>query len=180
MILRRMLLLTTSLLTVSGTAFAAAGPAGHGHGAPEAAAIGSPAPKGQGRVVRVEMTDTAYNMKKLDVKAGDIVRFVIVNKGTLLHEFNLNTADEHVEHRPMMAMMADHGMITSDKVVSLKMKMADGTSMEHGEPNSVLLEPGKTAEISWRFTTAGTLEVACNVPGHYEQGMAFPLTVAPR
>jgi len=127
--------------------------------------------------VRVEMTDNAYNLKKLDVKSGETVRFIIVNKGTLLHEFNLNTAAEHAEHRPMMAMMVDHGMITADKIVNTSMTMPDGTKMSHTEPNSVLLEPGKSAEISWKFATAGTLEIACNIPGHSESGMVSPVTV---
>lgn len=170
------------LLTAPALATAAPGPSGHGHSdstsAPEL--LGVPAPKGQGRVVRVEMTDNAYNFKKIDVRAGEVVRFVIVNKGTLLHEFNMNTAAEHIEHRPMMAMMMEHGMITADRIKSLKMKMPDGTEMEHVEPNSVLVEPGKTAEISWRFTTAGSLEIACNVPGHSESGMTAPLNVIGR
>ena len=80
----------------------------------------------------------------------------------------------------MMAMMVDHGMITADKVKSLKMKMPDGSVMEHVEPNSVLVEPGKSAEISWRFTQAGTLEVGCNLPGHYESGMVMPVNVTAR
>jgi uncharacterized cupredoxin-like copper-binding protein len=146
--------------------------AGHG-----SEAVGAPAPKGQGRIVRVEMTDNAYNLKKLAVKSGETVRFIIVNKGTLLHEFNLNTAAEHDEHRPMMAMMVDHGMITADKIVNTSMTMPDGTKMSHTEPNSVLLEPGKSAEISWKFATAGTLEIACNIPGHSESGMVAPVTV---
>jgi uncharacterized cupredoxin-like copper-binding protein len=146
--------------------------AGHG-----SEAVGSPAPKGQGRVVRVEMTDNAYSLKNLTVKGGETVRFVIVNKGTLLHEFNLNTAAEHAEHRPMMAMMVDHGMITAEKVVNLTMTMPDGSRMSHTEPNSVLVEPGKSAEMSWKFPRSGTLEIACNVPGHSESGMVAPVTV---
>lgn len=182
MLSHRILLAFASLLVVSAEANAAAGPVGHGHGtgAAEAGLLGSPAPKGQGRIVRVEMTDNAYSLKNINVRAGETVRFVITNKGTLLHEFNLNTAAAHVEHRPMMTMMMEHGMITADRVISLKMKMPDGTEMAHVEPNSVLVEPGKTAEISWRFTKAGTLEVACNIPGHYESGMAMPLTVTGR
>lgn len=182
MIRHRMLLALASLLAVSAAATAAPGPSGHGHGTatPAAELLGTPAPKGQGRVVRIEMTDNAYNLKKIDVRAGEVVRFVIVNKGTLLHEFNMNTAAAHVEHRPMMTMMMEHGMITADRIKSLKMKMPDGTEMEHVEPNSVIVEPGKTAEISWRFTTAGSLEIACNIPGHYESGMVAPLNVIGR
>jgi len=47
--------------------------------------------------------------------------------------------------------------------------------MEHNDPNSVLLEPGKQAEVIWRFTKEAELEFACNVPGHYESGMMGPI-----
>ena len=47
-------------------------------------------------------------------------------------------------------------------------------------PNTVLVEPGKTGEISWRFNRAGTIEIACNIPGHYESGMRADLEVTGR
>ena len=161
-------------------AFAASGPPGHGHEGASQALLGEPVPRGQGRPVAITMTDYAYSIKSISVKAGETIRFVITNKGTLLHEFNFNTAAEHAEHRPMMAMMMEHGMITPEKVVSLTMTMPDGSKMTHTEANTVLVEPGKSAEISWRFTTPGVLEIACNIPGHFESGMVSELKVAPR
>ncbi|OJW18876.1 MAG: hypothetical protein BGO51_00135 [Rhodospirillales bacterium 69-11] len=171
-------IVTASLVALAGPA--TAGPGAPGHKDSASALLGSPAAKGQGRLVKVEMTDNAYSIAKVDVKAGETIRFQIVNKGTLLHEFNLNTAEEHAQHKPMMAMMMEHGMITVDSIKNLKMKMPDGTVMAHTEPNSVLVEPGKSAEISWKFTRAGTLDIACNIPGHSESGMVIPLTVVAR
>lgn len=159
---------------------AAPGAPGHGHGGSTAALLGEPAPRGQGRPVPVVMTDFAYSMKTITVKAGETIRFMISNKGTVLHEFNINTEAEHAEHRPMMAMMMEHGMITPEKVISLTMTMPDGSKMTHTEPNSVLVEPGKSAEISWKFTTAGELQIGCNIPGHTEGGMVATLKVLPR
>lgn len=43
--------------------------------------------------------------------------------------------------------------------------------MKHDDPNSVLLEPGQSGELIWRFSGDTTLEFACNVPGHYQAGM---------
>lgn len=159
---------------------AAPGPAGHGHGGATAALLGEPAPRGQGRPVPIVMTDFAYSLKTVTVKAGETIRFMISNKGTVLHEFNINTEAEHAEHRPMMAMMMEHGMITPDRVISLTMTMPDGSKMTHTEPNSVLVEPGKSAEISWKFITAGELQIGCNIPGHTEGGMVASLKVMPR
>jgi uncharacterized cupredoxin-like copper-binding protein len=161
---------------------AAPGAAGHGHGHAHAppAVVGEPAPRGQGRPVPIVMTDFAYSLKTVSVRAGETIRFIITNKGAVLHEFNINTEAEHVAHRPMMAMMMDHGMITAEKVISLTMTMPDGSKMSHIEPNSVLVEPGKSAELSWKFTTAGELQIGCNIPGHTEGGMVSTITVRPR
>jgi uncharacterized cupredoxin-like copper-binding protein len=53
-----------------------------------------------------------------------------------------------------------------------------GNGMKHDDPNSVLVEPGKTAELTWTFSKATNLEFACNVPGHYQAGMVGKLTVS--
>jgi uncharacterized cupredoxin-like copper-binding protein len=50
--------------------------------------------------------------------------------------------------------------------------------MKHDDPNSVLVEPGKTAELTWTFSKATSLEFACNIPGHYQAGMVGKLTVS--
>ena len=39
------------------------------------------------------------------------------------------------------------------------------------DPNSVLLEPGKTGEVIWTFSEATEVGFACNVPGHRNAGM---------
>jgi len=54
----------------------------------------------------------------------------------------------------------------------------DMGGMKHDDPNSVLVEPGKTAELTWTFSKAGALEFACNIPGHYQAGMVGKLTVS--
>ena len=43
--------------------------------------------------------------------------------------------------------------------------------MAHKHSNSVLLSPGESAELIWKFNNTAELEAACNVPGHYEVGM---------
>ncbi|MDP1051596.1 cupredoxin domain-containing protein, partial [Klebsiella quasipneumoniae] len=47
------------------------------------------------RTVEVTLQDISFSPKSLDVKAGETVRFVLVNKGQLLHEFNLGDAAMH-------------------------------------------------------------------------------------
>jgi uncharacterized cupredoxin-like copper-binding protein len=144
------------------------------------AAPGTEKPYGQAvpaaqakRTVTITMKDSLYEPKSVTVKAGEIVRFVIVNKGELLHEFALGRPQDHAEHQKMMAMMLDHGMITTTAIDHNKMKMdhGDGAHRHGPESGSVLVEPGKRAELTWKFAQATTLQFACTIPGHYELGM---------
>ena len=80
-------------------------------------------------------------------------------------------------------MMQEHGMLTATGM-NQDMKGMDHSAMgmgamTHDDPNTVLVEPGQTAELVWTFKSPMTLEFACNVPGHYESGMVGTLTVAP-
>ncbi len=70
-------------------------------------------------------------------------------------------------------MMFERDIIGADTIHhdKMKMDMGGGHTMAHNDPNSVLLEPGKSAEIVWKFDTDAKLEFACNLPGHYQSGM---------
>jgi len=59
------------------------------------------------------------------------------------------------------------------KLIKKKMKelAKKDHSMSHSHSNSVLLEPDQSGEIIWKFNTNTDIEIACNVPGHYEAGM---------
>ncbi len=160
---------------------AAEGPPGHSHDH-GASAIGEPAKAtAQTRTVAITLIDNAFEPDRVTVRAGETVRFAIKNSGQLLHEFNIGTAAMHAEHQKEMAMMAEHGMITATGVDAHMMKMdhshmghgAPGApmAMKHDDPNSVLVAPGETKELVWKFTKAAELEFACNIPGHYEAGM---------
>ena len=136
------------------------------------------------RTVTITMRDNLYEPESLTVKPGEIVRFVLVNKGELLHEFNIGTAAMHAKHQEEMAMMMQHGMLTPtgmnhdmSKMDHSKMGGMNMGDMKHDDPNSVLVEPGKSAEIVWKFPKEATLEFACNVPGHYESGMMGPIRI---
>jgi len=47
----------------------------------------------------------------------------------------------------------------------------EAAGMMHDDPNSVLLEPGKTGEVIWTFSEVTEVGFACNVPGHRNAGM---------
>ncbi len=178
-----------SALFLSGIAVAnAAGMhgGGHGHsGAQEAhghaLSFGSPAKAEQAdRTIHIIATDNRFDLSEINAKDGETIRLVIENRGQLLHEFNLGTPEMHREHQHQMTMMMTHGTLTPTGIKKSAMPMDHskmGMPMAHDDPNSVLIEPGKTGELTWTFKAAQGLEFACNIPGHYQAGMMGKIDV---
>lgn len=169
------LLLAIFALAVTPAGHAAEGPAGHIH-THDSSEVGEPAkPTPQARTVQIKLVDNAFEPENVTIKAGETIRFVLTNAGSLLHEFNIGTAAMHMEHQKEMAIMAQHGMLTPTGIDKQMMKMDHGNmpgmDMKHDDPNTVLVAPGETKELVWKFTKSMTLEFACNIPGHYESGM---------
>ena len=117
-------------------------------------------PKKPARLVEVTMRDGDGKMEfvpdHVDVKKGEQVRFVIRNQGALKHEFMLASVADNNKHAELMKKYPD---------------------MEHDDPNAKSVDPGKSAEILWRFSKGGTFEFACLIPGHREAGMRGTVTV---
>lgn len=128
------------------------------------------------RTIDVVMRDNAFAPQRIQIRAGETVRFRLRNEGQLLHEFNIGTAAMHVQHQRDMQMMFDHGMMTATAMTGTATmdhaRMRHGSMpMRHDDPNAILVEPGQAGELVFRFTRAAELEFACNVPGHYQAGM---------
>lgn len=118
-------------------------------------AAGEPGdPKQPFRVVEITMTDgpgtMAYSLKRIEVKKGEQIKFVLKNAGSVNHEFLIDSFANNAKHKKEMEQHPD---------------------MDHHEPNGAHLKPDTTAEMLWRFTKAGIFEFACLIPGHYETGM---------
>ncbi len=148
----------------------AAGAHGGGHGFE----FGKPGKASEvSRTIDIVMKENFFEPEAIEIKAGETIRFKIVNQGELVHEFNVGTAKMHIGHQKEMMMMVEHGVLEADKInrKTMNMNMGGGRMMAHNDPNSVLLEPGKSSEIILTFTKAMDLEFACNVPGHYDAGM---------
>lgn len=143
------------------SAWAAPGHEGHaGHGDSQATTAGRPGDPAQvSRTVDVQMDDAMrFTPAQVQVKAGETIRFLVVNKGKLPHEMVIGSMKELDEHAEMMRKMPD---------------------MKHAEPNQVNLGPGKRGAIVWTFDKPGTFAFACLVPGHKEAGMVGQLAVQP-
>jgi uncharacterized cupredoxin-like copper-binding protein len=114
-------------------------------------------PKRAKRTIRVDMTDQMrFHPADVTVRRGEIVRFIPINKGQVMHEMVLGTMGELKKHAELMKKHPE---------------------MEHDEPHMAHVAPGKTGEMGWQFTKAGEFYYGCLIPGHFEAGMIGKVTV---
>jgi len=125
------------------------------------------------RTIKVVMYDNYYEPNNFNIKSGETIKFEVVNAGELVHEFNIANSMMHKKHQPEMEKMVENEILFAGSIDKDKMKkMAKiDKSMGHSHSNSVLLEPNEKGDIIWKFENAMNIEIACNVPGHYQVGM---------
>ncbi|MBC7210096.1 MAG: cupredoxin domain-containing protein, partial [Pseudomonas sp.] len=92
-------------------------------------AFGEPAEAAKAtRTIEVVLKDIAFEPKSIKVKAGETVRFVLVNEGKLPHEFNLGDKAMHAEHQKEMIAMQGK-MFTA----GMNHEGMDHGQMDHGQ-----------------------------------------------
>ena len=125
------------------------------------------------RVVKIKMYDNYYEPNLVKIKKGETIKFVVENLGEMVHEYNIGTKEMHIKHQPEMQKLIDHEILLVDKIDRVRMKKMSKMdhSLGHSHSNSVMLEPKTSGEIIWKFSKNINLEIACNIPGHYESGM---------
>ena len=113
----------------------------------EAASPGNPGNSAQvSRTIEVTMEDNRFKPSEINVKQGETIKFMLKNTGKKKHEMVIGTPEELDKHAKMMKKFPD---------------------MEHSdEPNMITVDPGKTGELIWQFTEAGTVNFECPLPGH--------------
>ena len=128
------------------------------HGKGHADTVGKPGnPEKVSRTIDVEMNDTMrFSPASIRVKPGETIKFVLKNSGKVKHEMVLGSMKELKKHAALMQKFPE---------------------MEHADPNMASVEPGKTGELVWQFTKAGTFDFACLQPGHFEAGMVGKVAV---
>jgi len=97
----------------------------------------------------VTLADFSVALSPTTVQAGQPITFAVTNGGAVTHEMVLEKA--------------------GDDDVPLA---ADGVESEIED-----IAPGATAEMTWTITEPGTYQLACHVPGHFEQGMVTTFEV---
>jgi uncharacterized cupredoxin-like copper-binding protein len=110
--------------------------------------------------VEISMTDNAYSPTTVTVPRGEKVVLKFTNSGSVEHEAiigDTTVQDDHAQEMMDGHAMSGMGGDASDRTVTVK--------------------PGKTAEITTTFDTAGALIIGCHEKGHYEAGMKATLKV---
>ena len=137
---------------------------GHGHGdMHDEMMVGQPGDASEvDRTINIVMRETddgdmLFEPNSLSIKAGETIRFHVVNKGELEHEFVLDHHEKMMEHKALMEKFPE---------------------MEHDDPNAIRLQENRDGDVVWKFTKAGDFEFGCLIPGHYEAGMKGSITVA--
>ena len=158
--------LVTALLTLAAWPAAAHGPRPHATGPvkKEQTDWGIAGERRQvRRTVEVSMgDDMRFRPDRLEVALGETVRFVVRNRGRVMHEFIIGTRAENARHAELMLKFPD---------------------MEHDAPYMAHVAPGRVGEIVWTFNRAGEFEFACLIAGHFQAGMVGTVLVrapAPR
>ncbi len=109
------------------------------------------------RTIGISMSDTMrFSPDRIEVKQGEVVKFVMKNNGKILHELVIGTKKVLEEHAALMVKFP---------------------TMEHDEPYMAHVKPGATGEMIWKFNRAGEFDFACLINGHYQAGMVGKIKV---
>jgi uncharacterized cupredoxin-like copper-binding protein len=117
-------------------------------------------PRKVARTITVALDDTMrFTPDRITVNRGETIRFVIRNRGKVMHELVLGREADLKAHAELMR---------------------KHPGMEHDEPYMAHVAPSKEAAIVWQFTQAGDFMYGCLVPGHFEAGMIGRIRVSVR
>jgi uncharacterized cupredoxin-like copper-binding protein len=97
----------------------------------------------------VTLADFSVVVSPTTVKAGQPITFTVANAGAVTHEMVLEKAGD------------DDVPLAADDVES---EIED-------------IAPGATADMVWTITEPGSYQLACHVPGHFEEGMVTTFEV---
>ncbi|MDB5943301.1 MAG: hypothetical protein JWQ13_2867 [Ramlibacter sp.] len=110
------------------------------------------------RTIEIAMSDEMrFTPSNIEVKQGETVRFVVTNKGKLMHEMVIGDRKTLDEHAALMARFP---------------------TMEHDEPYMAHVASGKKETLVWTFNQPGAFDYACLIAGHYQAGMVGKINVA--
>jgi uncharacterized cupredoxin-like copper-binding protein len=119
-------------------------------------------PPGTDRVVELSMEGMHFIPDRIEVRAGELVAFVVTNPNDIAHELYIGTEADQLAHHSVHMAVASAGQIY----------------IQHGG-YGIFLAPHETGVVSYRFDTPGEIMLGCHLPGHWEAGMRAVVVVEP-
>jgi uncharacterized cupredoxin-like copper-binding protein len=109
------------------------------------------------RTIEIAMSDDMrFTPSHIEIKQGETVKFVVRNKGKVLHEMVIGDKRTLDQHAALMTRFP---------------------GMEHDEPYMAHVAAGKKASLVWNFNRPGEFDFACLTAGHYQAGMVGKIQV---
>ncbi len=109
------------------------------------------------RSIEIAMSDDMrFTPSNIEVKQGETVKFIVRNKGKVLHEMVIGDRKTLDEHAALMVKFP---------------------GMEHDEPYMAHVPAGKESSLVWNFNRPGDFDFACLIAGHYQAGMVGKIKV---
>ena len=100
------------------------------------------------RIIKLTQVDNMFLPAEIAVNEGETIQFVIKNGGNHKHEMLMGPMAELKKIAKMRSMYPEK---------------------EHTEVHLLQLEPGEQKELIWQFTSAGMIDFACPLPGHFKK-----------
>ena len=121
------------------------------------AILGAACGDGDGDAIDVTLVDDGVTLSETEVASGSLT-FHTTNDGTQTHEIEVFEGEEDPATLPIEDHVADtEGWTLIDEIEDIT--------------------PGASADLTLDLE-AGTYQVVCNLPGHFENGMYSTLTVS--
>ena len=115
------------------------------------------------RRINVAMEDHKFSPNVFDVRVGDTVTFSFTNFGKAVHDAFIGDKAAQEQHEKEMRGTPEghkHGP-------------------DHAHEGGIAVPPGESRTLRYPFEKAGTLEIGCHQPGHYEAEMIAVVNVDP-
>ncbi len=105
-------------------------------------------------VISIDLLDFRFEPAVVDVRLGESVRFVAVNRSDLPHEVFIGVSVEQDQHHAL------HATAPPD----MQDELDEGTT-------GIYVPARGTAQLTYRFDHEGDVVMGCHLIGHFEAGM---------
>ncbi|MDR5694804.1 MAG: cupredoxin domain-containing protein [Armatimonadota bacterium] len=134
--------------------------------------VGGGAPKKQ--EITIQLIEFAFKPNRITLTKGVPVELKLSNKGSVTHEFMVYAPPKAGMSMEELEKWAEEKSYFKGVEVTVE---GAGIEVVGKDIFEVEIEKGKSVEIKFTPIKAGTFEIGCHLPGHYEAGMKGTMVV---